>query len=420
MLTLGTCRPVRFLLLLAASLLVWLGSSASALADCEHFTPFGQPVHWSLAGDVGVTTASEWTVICHAGQVVAFNSAHNVSDWVAFRLRRDDLLAGDVQRKDAFRSDPEVPDGHRVVKADYTGTGYDRGHLAPAAAMKWSPEAMSQSFFMSNMAPQVGTGFNRHIWKSLEQRMRSVQRLAHCARNRCEGVCVPSQRHGVADDVLEARGLERADECCRHRALAGDVEPMGWPEGFEAPLKVVGVALRDRSSHRIGLFSVQGEPDRLGHGPGPLDAFGVVVRDLRDPAACRERFLQGPLSVQQCDRGHPHGGSIPEAPVRRWIGTCDPFPEESSVASPGVAPAPALECRVRFAVVQEDVGDGGGAHGVVGVPAVPVEQLEVLRAAAAALESRPCDVADDCSPHRVFPPCIYAFCRSVSQIRSWG
>ena len=172
MLTLGTCRPVRFLLLLAASLLVWLGSSASALADCEHFTPFGQPVHWSLAGDVGVTTASEWTVICHAGQVVAFNSAHNVSDWVAFRLRRDDLLAGDVQRKDAFRSDPEVPAGHRVVKADYTGTGYDRGHLAPAAAMKWSPEAMSQSFFMSNMAPQLGTGFNRHIWKSLEQRMR--------------------------------------------------------------------------------------------------------------------------------------------------------------------------------------------------------------------------------------------------------
>ena len=38
--------------------------------------------------------------------------------------------------------------------------------------MKWSPEAMSESFFMSNMAPQVGIGFNRHIWKSLEQRMR--------------------------------------------------------------------------------------------------------------------------------------------------------------------------------------------------------------------------------------------------------
>ena len=163
---------LRCLVLYAAPLLVWLASTASALADCEHFTPFGQPVHRSLGDDVGVSPAPDWQVICHAGQVVAFNPAHNVSDWVAHRLRREDLLNDVVKRKDAFRGDPEVPEGHRVVKPDYTGTGYDRGHLAPAGAMKWSVEAMSESFFMSNMAPQVGNGFNRHIWKSLEQRMR--------------------------------------------------------------------------------------------------------------------------------------------------------------------------------------------------------------------------------------------------------
>ena len=172
MLGIRTCALVRSPLLLVGPFLLCFSSTVSALADCDDFTPFGQPVHRSLAGDVGVSAAPEWTVICHAGQVVAFNSAHNVSDWVAFRLRREDLLAGDIERKDAFRGDPEVPEGHRVVKADYTGTGYDRGHLASAAAMKWSPEAMRESFFMSNMAPQVGTGFNRHIWKSLERRMR--------------------------------------------------------------------------------------------------------------------------------------------------------------------------------------------------------------------------------------------------------
>ena len=162
----------RSALLLAAPLLVLLGSTTSVAAQCEHFAPFGQPVHRSLAADVGVLAPPEWTVICHAGQVVAFNPAHNVSDWVAHRLRREDLLNDVVKRKDAFRGDPEVPEGHRVVKADYTGTGYDRGHLAPAGAMKWSAEVMSESFFMTNMAPQVGNGFNRHIWKSLEQRMR--------------------------------------------------------------------------------------------------------------------------------------------------------------------------------------------------------------------------------------------------------
>ena len=162
----------RSALLLAALLFLWLGLTTSASAQCEHFTPFGQPVHRSLADDVGVTAPPEWTVTCHTGQVVAFNPAHNVSDWVAHRLRREDLLKPVAPRKDAFRGDPEVPDDHRVVKADYTGTGYDRGHLAPAGAMKWSAEAMSESFFMTNMAPQVGNGFNRHIWKSLEQRMR--------------------------------------------------------------------------------------------------------------------------------------------------------------------------------------------------------------------------------------------------------
>lgn len=44
--------------------------------------------------------------------------------------------------------------------------------MAPAAAMKWSERAMRESFFLSNMAPQVGIGFNRHIWKSLETKVR--------------------------------------------------------------------------------------------------------------------------------------------------------------------------------------------------------------------------------------------------------
>ena len=166
------CAFVRPPLLLVALSLLLPSSTVAASVDCEHFTPFGQPVHWSLSDDVGVSAPPEWTVICHAGQVVAFNPERNVSDWAAYRLRREDLLNDIVERKDAFRGDPEAPEGHRVVKADYTGTGHDRGHLAPAGAMKWSAEAMSESFFMTNMAPQVGSGFNRHIWKSLEQRMR--------------------------------------------------------------------------------------------------------------------------------------------------------------------------------------------------------------------------------------------------------
>lgn len=141
-------------------------------ADCRHLTPFGEPMHSSIAADAGILEGPELMVVCHAGQVVAFNPDRNVSDWVAYRLRREELLDPKVARKDSFRADPSVPSGHQVVHADYTGSGFDRGHLAPAAAMRWSEEAMADSFFMTNIGPQVGAGFNQHIWKSLERRMR--------------------------------------------------------------------------------------------------------------------------------------------------------------------------------------------------------------------------------------------------------
>ena len=65
---------LRLASLLAASWLVVFGSTASASTDCDRFTPFGQPVHRSLADDVGASAPPDWTVICHAGQVVAFNA----------------------------------------------------------------------------------------------------------------------------------------------------------------------------------------------------------------------------------------------------------------------------------------------------------------------------------------------------------
>jgi endonuclease G len=59
------------------------------------------------------------------------------------------------------------------TKEDYTGTGRDRGHQAPAADAKFSQKVMDDSFFMTNMSPQVGIGFNRGQWKYLEEAVRA-------------------------------------------------------------------------------------------------------------------------------------------------------------------------------------------------------------------------------------------------------
>ena len=79
-------------------------------------------------------------------------------------------LSQRVDRTDDFRSDPTVRTGSAAL-ADYKRSGFDRGHLAPAASMAWSKTIMSESFFLSNMSPQV-PGFNRGIWRKLEEAVR--------------------------------------------------------------------------------------------------------------------------------------------------------------------------------------------------------------------------------------------------------
>lgn len=52
---------------------------------------------------------------------------------------------------------------------DYRGSGYDRGHQVPAADCKFSQEAMNETFYLSNMCPQVGDGFNRNCKQKLNE-----------------------------------------------------------------------------------------------------------------------------------------------------------------------------------------------------------------------------------------------------------
>jgi endonuclease G len=77
-----------------------------------------------------------------------------------------------MARTNNFQPDPDLDEGERAELSDYKGSGYDRGHMAPAGDMRWNPDAMSESFYLSNMVPQVGKGMNQGIWKDLEEKVR--------------------------------------------------------------------------------------------------------------------------------------------------------------------------------------------------------------------------------------------------------
>ncbi|MBW0493570.1 hypothetical protein O181_033285 [Austropuccinia psidii MF-1] len=73
-----------------------------------------------------------------------------------------------------FREDVALPEQFRAKLHDYFRSGYDRGHMVPAADAKRSQAAMDQTFLLSNIAPQVGEGFNRDYWAHLENFVRQL------------------------------------------------------------------------------------------------------------------------------------------------------------------------------------------------------------------------------------------------------
>ena len=115
-------------------------------------------------------TNSKNQIITHRGYSLLYNETHEQADWIAYELTKEETTKL-YERTNKFISDPEVKTGTASNK-DYKDSGYDRGHLAPAADMGWSSSAMAESFYYSNMSPQT-PGFNRGIWKNLEELVRT-------------------------------------------------------------------------------------------------------------------------------------------------------------------------------------------------------------------------------------------------------
>ena len=100
---------------------------------------------------------------------LCYRESYEQAEWSAYCLTEEELVKN-AKRSDDFRSDPEITTGS-ATPADYKKSGYDRGHLSPAADFAFDEKAMSETFYMSNMSPQKGN-LNRGLWKDLESKVR--------------------------------------------------------------------------------------------------------------------------------------------------------------------------------------------------------------------------------------------------------
>lgn len=162
-----------FILLLAAVLCI---ASVVVVNNQSVEEPVAEPLP---AAEVDQTVAYELVrlnndqpeqVIEHIGYTVSYNPNWLVPNWVAYELTAAEI-SGEQERSNHFKPDPLV-EGDPVVTSDYSKSGYDRGHMAPAADMKWSEQAMRESFYMTNICPQLHN-LNAGDWKDLEEMARS-------------------------------------------------------------------------------------------------------------------------------------------------------------------------------------------------------------------------------------------------------
>lgn len=121
-------------------------------------------------------------VVTHSAMILEYSEEHEQAAWVYHSILPD-IKEGTEGRTNDFRTDDKVSTGTAVQEdyflveekdgeKEYDGFGYDRGHLAPSADFRWSAEALSESYYYSNMTPQL-PGFNREGWVAIENQLRA-------------------------------------------------------------------------------------------------------------------------------------------------------------------------------------------------------------------------------------------------------
>jgi endonuclease G len=121
-------------------------------------------------------------LIEHLAYMLVYSEKHEQAKWVVHIISKEIIEEG-AGRSNDFRPDPKIKTGSAVEEdyflkqnkdgqTVYDGFGYDRGHLAPSADFKWSKAALSETYFYSNMSPQLAD-FNREGWAKLEGMLRT-------------------------------------------------------------------------------------------------------------------------------------------------------------------------------------------------------------------------------------------------------
>jgi len=105
-------------------------------------------------------------ILKRSNYTISYNRNWNQPNWVAWELNKNETK-GRNNRNEEFTADPDLAEAYQVESYDYSGSGYDRGHMCPAGDNHFDEKAMNESFYMSNICPQ-NHELNAGKWNDLE------------------------------------------------------------------------------------------------------------------------------------------------------------------------------------------------------------------------------------------------------------
>jgi len=185
---------------LLAVVLLAIAAGVTAMRGCRE-QPRPQPpgqtlanrnVRFGMPAEATSDPANKSAYLIERPQyVLSYNDGTKNPNWVCWNLTKTDF--GDADRDTSFEPDPDLPKGFTRVKAtDYTGSGFDRGHMCASADRTDSPESNNILFFMTNIVPQAPNN-NQKGWRLLEEHCRTLAKQG----NELYIACGP---HGVGGE----------------------------------------------------------------------------------------------------------------------------------------------------------------------------------------------------------------------------
>lgn len=185
------------ILLLVVALVIWCAWIAiSAVAKgAEQKAP--EAIHSDLLHPVTASGVDE-ELIEYDAFTVSFNPSLHIPNWVSWELLGSET-EGPETRRSSFQTDYNVKGC--ATNADYRGSGYDRGHMAPAGDMKWDSVAMDQCFLFTNMCPQLHS-LNGGTWAKLEDKCRVWARVDSAIVIICGPVLTPEPDEFIGESQV--------------------------------------------------------------------------------------------------------------------------------------------------------------------------------------------------------------------------